>query len=322
MDTFPRPRVVVSKCLGFEACRYNGQTIPDRFLAKLALHADLTLVCPEVEIGLPVPRDTIQIVEEKGRRRLVMPKTGDDLTERMIAFREEFLSGLPPVDGFVLKNRSPSCAITDAKIHAPRRDVAPLGRGPGLFAEGVLARFPDVATEDEGRLTNFRIREHFLSRIYTSAAFREMAAKRDMGELVRFHAQRKLLFMAMSQTEMRALGRIVANHERRPVDAVLADYGPGLARAFARMARVPSQINVLMHALGYFKDGLTAREKAHFLDLLGTYREGRTPISVLTNLLGSWVVRFGEEYLAEQIWFAPYPADLVEISDSGRGREE
>jgi uncharacterized protein YbgA (DUF1722 family)/uncharacterized protein YbbK (DUF523 family) len=322
MDILPRPRVVVSKCLGFDACRYNGQTIPDRFLARLSAHAELLLVCPEVEIGLGVPRDTIRIVEEKGRRRLVMPKTGDDLTERMVDFREKYLSRLPAVDGFVLKSRSPSCGITDAKVHAPREDAAPLGRGPGLFAEGVLACFPGIAVEDEGRLTNFRIREHFLTRIHTSAAFREMAAQRDMGELVLFHARRKLLFMALSQTEMRALGRIVANHERRRVAEVLVDYGQGLTRAFARMARVPSQINVLMHALGYFKEGLTAREKAHFLDLLGSYREGQVPLSVLTTLLRSWVVRFDEAYLADQVWFAPYPPDLVEIADSGKSRGE
>ena len=188
MSAFARPRVVVSKCLGFAACRYNGQTIPDRFLEKLSPHADLLAVCPEVEIGLGIPRDTIHIVGEASGRRLVQPSNGQDLTERMVHFRDRFLGALRDIDGFVLKGRSPSCAIFDAKIHSPRENTPALGKGPGIFAEGVLAGFPDTAIEDKGRLTNFRIREHFLARVFTTAAFRATAAERDMGALVRFHA--------------------------------------------------------------------------------------------------------------------------------------
>jgi uncharacterized protein YbgA (DUF1722 family)/uncharacterized protein YbbK (DUF523 family) len=321
MPDTPRPRVVVSRCLGFEACRYNGQTIPDRFLRLLSPHAEIVTVCPEVEIGLGTPRDPIHIVAEARGLRLLQPTTGLDLTERMVEFRERWLAGISDVDGFVLKGRSPSCGITDAKYQTPERN-APPGKGPGMFAAGVLARFPGVAVEDEGRLTNFRIREHFLARIFTSAAFRRVRAAGDIGGLVKFHAQRKLLLMAANQTEMRHLGRIVASHGKVRAEQVFAEYGEGLARALSRIPRYTSQINVLMHTLGYFKDALTAREKAHFLDALERYREGKIPLSAMTTMLRSWIVRFGEPYLAEQTWFAPYPEDLVEITDSGKGRGE
>lgn len=313
-----RPVLVVSRCLGFEACRYNGQVIPDRFVDVLARHAEVITVCPEVAIGLGTPRAPIRVEEDGSGRRLVQPSTGLDLTDRMTAFAAEFLDDLPEVDGFVLKARSPSCGITDSKIHSPKGMT--LGRGPGLFAEAVLSRWPRAAVEDEGRLTNLRIREHFLTRVFTTAAFRRTEAKRSVGALVRFHAERKLLLMGLNQTAMRELGRIVATAKERGIDDALAAYREGLDRAFARLPSRVSWINVLMHALGYFKRGLGAAEKAHFLDTLEDYRAGRTPISVPRALLGSWIARFGEDYLATQSWFSPYPAELVDLADSGRGR--
>jgi len=321
MSEFARPRVVVSQCLGFDACRYNGETIPNRFLRRLEPHVELVMVCPEVEIGLGVPRDPIRIVREKeDGERLVQPSTGLDLTERMNDFAAKRTADLPEVDGFVLKSRSPSCGVTDAKVHSPKESAPVLGRGPGLFAAAVLERFPGSAVEDEGRLTNFRIREHFLTRIFVSAAFRDLRKRPSMGRLVEFQADHKLLFMALNQTRMRELGRIVANPERRPVREVCEAYGEQLSAVFARQARFTSHVNVLMHALGYFKDRLSSGEKAHFLDLLEQYRGGKVPLSALNSVVRSWIVRFGEDYLDRQRYFDPFPEDLVEITDSGKGR--
>jgi uncharacterized protein YbgA (DUF1722 family)/uncharacterized protein YbbK (DUF523 family) len=294
--------------------------IPNRFLSALRDHARISVVCPEVEIGLGVPRDPIQIVQDGEVRRLIQPSTGLDLTAKMLDFREDYLAGLGEVDGFVLKSRSPSCGITDAKVHAPKKNAPTLGRGPGLFAAAVLDRFPSAAVEDEGRLTNYRIREHFLTRLFAGARLREMRGRRSMGALVSFHAQHKFLLMATHQTEMRALGRIVANPERRPAAEVIRDYCERFPRAFARIPKYTSQINVLMHALGHFKEGLTAREKAHFLDTLQSYREERLPLSSVVSILRSWIVRFEEPYLADQVYFRPFPEDLIEVTDSGKGR--
>jgi uncharacterized protein YbgA (DUF1722 family)/uncharacterized protein YbbK (DUF523 family) len=317
-----KPALVVSRCLGFDACRYNGQMIPNGFLARLAPFVDLSLVCPEVEIGLGTPRDPIRLVgKEEGKERLVQPSTGLDLTEKMTDFRDGYLDGLSKVDGFVLKARSPSCGVTDAKVHGgPGKDMPSLRRAPGMFAAGVLDRFPFAAVEDEGRLTNFRIREHFLTRIFTLAEFRTIRSRPTMGKLVAFQARHKLLFMAVNQTKMRELGRLVANPEKRPAGEIVDDYGPLLARALERMPKYTSHINVLMHGLGYFKKKLSAREKAHFLDTLEVYREGKVPLSAVTMILASWIARFDEEYLASQSYFEPFPADLVEITDSGKGR--
>lgn len=168
-----KPTLVVSRCLGFDACRYDGEALSAPFLAELAPTVDLVPVCPEMEIGLGVPRPPIRIVMENGGRRLVQPSTGLDLTARMTKFRERFLAGTGAVDGFVLKARSPSCGVSDTKVFSGSDHDAPVFHlGPGMFAEAVKARFPGIPVEDEERLVIPAVREEFLARIFASAARR------------------------------------------------------------------------------------------------------------------------------------------------------
>jgi len=319
--TFERPRVVVSQCLGFEACRYNGEMLSDALVKRLEPFVDFVPVCPEMEIGLGVPRPTLRILERSGEYRLVQPDTGRDLTEPMVTFSRAFLERLGPVDGFLLKSRSPSCALHDAKSYPGEGPSAPLGRTAGLFAREVRARLPLVAAQDEGRGKNFAIREHFLTQLFASAELRRVVALRSMGDLVRFHSVYKLVLMAYSQKEMRLLGRLVANAERRPAAAVLDDYAHHFRSALLKAARYTSHVNVLQHAFGYFKGELSAREKNHFLKTLDQYREAKVPLSVPVALVRAWVERFETVYLADQVYFEPYPEALVEITDSGKGRD-
>jgi uncharacterized protein YbgA (DUF1722 family)/uncharacterized protein YbbK (DUF523 family) len=311
---FARPVVVVSRCLELEACRYNAQLVREPLVRQLEPWVHLSPVCPEVEIGLGVPRDAIRLVRLEGRTRLVQPATGRDVTDAMIAFAAAWLGGLADApDGFLLKNRSPSCGIKDVKVYAAADRAPPVATQAGLFAAAVLDRFPDAAVEDEGRLRNPAIREHFLTRLFTRAAFREVRSAPTMRGLVAFQTANKLLLMGRNQTAMRELGRVVANAERRPVAEVLDAYAAGLARAFARAPRRAAQINVAQHAFGYVSDRLSPAERRHFLDLLEEYRAGRTTLSAVTAVLGGWVARFEEPYLTGQTWFEPYPRDLTRL---------
>ncbi len=278
-------------------------------------------VCPEVEIGLGVPRKPIRVVEVKGRPRLVQPETGRDVTALMTSFAATHLEGMVEIHGALLKSRSPSCGIKDVKIYPKADATGPAGKGCGFFGEAVLARFPDLAVEDEGRVLNWRIREQFLTRLFATAAFERLAERPRMAALVEFHARNKLLIRAYSQKSLRALGRIVANPERRPVEGVFAAYRPVFRAAFARPARTGAITDVLLHALGYFSKGLTAREKSHFLESLEGYRAGRLPLSALQGILRSWTARFDEAYLEGQRFFAPYPESLVDLADSGKPRD-
>lgn len=315
-----RPRVVVSKCLGFDPCRYNGEIIRDDFVSKLGGHVDFVTVCPEMEVGLGVPRDPIRVVLVDGQRRLLQPSTGRDVSGSMREFCGRFLGGLGEVDGFILKSRSPSCGFKDVKVYGESGMVLASDRRQGFFGGAVVERFPDRAVEDEGRLRNYLIRERFLTMLFVLVRFSAAAAGLEMGRLVAFQAENKLLLLAYSEPTMRSLGRIVANPEHRPPAAVFADYGVLLPRAFRSPPKYSAAINVLDHARGYFKDRLSREEKAYFAETLERFRAGRVPLSVPAGIVRSWVARFGEEYLAGQRFFAPYPDELVEITDSGKGR--
>ena len=319
--TFVRPKIVVSKCIEFDRCRWNGLIISSELVQMLKPHVEFQPVCPEVEIGLGIPRDPIRIVAIKGHSRLVQPATDRDVSEIMLGFAKTFLDSVSVVDGFILKDRSPSCGIYNVKVFPSKEKSAPLGKGAGFFGGVVLKRFPDLPVEDEGRLTNFRIREHFLTKLYTFASFRELKTKGKMKDLVQFHAENKHLLMAYNQKELRVLGRIVANLDKRPLGDVFANYESYLHLAFAKAPRFTSNINVLMHGLGYFSKELSSREKSYFLDTLEQYRLGKVPLSVPLGVLRSWNVRFENEYLAQQTFFEPFPVELMEITDSGKGRK-
>jgi len=318
-ETDVKPVVVVSQCLGFAAVRYNGAMLQDDFVRALGEHVRFVQVCPEVGIGLGVPRDPIRIVGKGSDRRLLQPATGRDVTIPMERFSRNFLDNVEPVDGFILKSRSPSCGIKDVKVHANMESAGTIGKSTGLFAEALLERFPGVAVEDEGRLTNATLRHHFLVRLFASARLREMKNDGSMSALVQFHTLHKLQLMACNQSGLRALGRMVANAESRAVRSVVADYAERFAQVIANPARPSSNHNVLLHAFGYVSERLSAGERKHFLKLLEDYRAGRVPLSALLALMQSWVVRFERSYLAGQTFFEPYPRALLDLTDSGKG---
>lgn len=321
MSVFAKPRIFVSRCLGLEACRWNGELIRSETVDSLLPLVEMVSCCPEKEIGLGVPRDPVRVVLAGGRPTLYQPNTGRDCTEAMTRFSREYLSGLAEVDGFLLKGRSPSCGLVDVKHYTSTKPGASSRRGAGLFGAAAAELHPLAAREDEGRLRNFTIREHFFTSIFALAAFRSVAASGRMGALVDFHARHKLLLMACSQTRMRTLGRITANADKLPVGEVIASYGRELAQALQRKPSSGAHVNVLLHAFGYFSQDLNAKEKARFLDSLESFRQKRTPLSALLSVVLSWVARFDNEYLDQQVYFQPYPPELNTISDSGKGRD-
>jgi uncharacterized protein YbbK (DUF523 family)/uncharacterized protein YbgA (DUF1722 family) len=308
-----RPRLVASACLEGEACRYNGQSVRARFLLRLEPHVELVRVCPEVGIGLGVPRAPIRLVSLGGAPGLVQPGTGRDVTEAMEDFAGAWLGGVGEVDGFLLKARSPTCGPKDVKVYSgdgvPRNE-----RVPGLFAAAVAARFPLVALEDEGRLTNYRLRHHFLTRLFQSARLRALPAS--PAALMAFHASNKLLLLAHAEPGMRALGRLLAAPGGPDGAGLKARYAEGFARALAEPPRTGGIINALQHAAGHFSKVLLPAEKRLFLVTLSDLKTGRGSLEAPRALLRGWVARYGVAWLEGQTLFEPYPAELHDLADS------
>ena len=310
---FLRPKIIVSKCLEFEACRYDGQIINNKHIKKLKEYIDFEPVCPEVEIGMGTPRDTIRIIENKEERLLFQPETGKDFSNKMDSFSKSYLRKVKDIDGFILKTNSPSCGVLSAKIY-PKKFNAPADkRSSGFFASHVLSMFPNYPVEEEKRLNNIFIREHFYTCIFTIADFRTVS---DMESLYKYHAKHKYLFMSYNQTLMRKMGNIAANKDNKSIEHVKKNYYQSLLLLLSKKSRYPSNINTQMHVMGYFKKLLTAKEKKHFLDTIELYRNKIIPISTVNTILVSWINRFGNKYLENQSFFYPFPIALISSEKS------
>ena len=308
---FAKPVVFVSRCLGFAACRYDGVAIGDDLIAAMRPHAEFRAVCPEMAVGLGVPRERIRIVRAGRALRLVQPATGRDLTNALTRFAELRLTSANGLHGFILKSRSPTCGISDAKRYSRADSKSPIGRGAGLFAAAALRKFPDLPIEDEARLADPRLREHFLTRLFTKAAFEEVARSRLLKALVQFQAANETLLEAHSRKDAAELRRIVANRERRSLDALLPDYRARLAQALARPGKAGTNITALLRAMESLSKPPGAREKARFLAALEKYRAGKLPLSAPRRILRDWIAKNPDDkFLARQTFFEPYPNEL------------
>jgi uncharacterized protein YbgA (DUF1722 family)/uncharacterized protein YbbK (DUF523 family) len=318
MTTENKPIIVVSKCLGFDSCRFNGQMIEDEFVRKLERYIQFFPVCPEVEVGLGIPRFPVRLVQVGIEERLIQPSTGVDITPKMKSFIAKFKAQLDAVDGFIFKNRSPSCGPGDVKVyqHVDKPIIA--AKSGGLFANAMNQLFPGTAIEDEGRLRNFKIREHFLTKLFTLARFRKVKSVKKAGKLVEFQATHKFLLLAHSQKHLRLLGKVVANHEKLPISEQLDLYEENLFLALKTPPRRMAFINVMQHMAGFFSKQSSTREKRFFEETLTLYREGRIPLSSVIAVVKTWTLREENEYLLNQVIMAPFPADLIELKDSGR----
>lgn len=288
--------------------------IKSSIVERLKNYADFHPVCPEVEVGLPIPRDPIRLVENGKDIELLQPSTGLKFTEKMVNFADEFLGTLPMIDGFILKNRSPSCGIKAVRVYPHGGNSRPRTDGVGAFAREVFNRFLELPVEDEGRLRNFIIRESFLTRIFSLAEYRDLLQTDNFKDLIDFHTNNKLLLMAHNQALLREMGRIVAQGRERPFSELKMEYGQYLLKNLSEPASAPANVNVLQHALGYFSKKLSHNEKTFFLGALEQYRHGKMPLLLSQNLIRSWIIRFDDVYLQKQTFFEPYPPELLEIT--------
>jgi len=312
-NEFEKPKVLISKCIEFENCRYNGQIIRSDFVKKLKQFVDFKPVCAEVEIGLGVPREPIRIVEKKGVIKLIQPATNKDVTEDMVNFSKGFLSNIE-IDGAILKSKSPSCGIRDVKVYPKSEKSAPIRRDKGFFGGAISEKYDLYPVETEDRLRNYIIKEHFLKRIFLFSKFRKLKDKKSFNGLIDFHTKNKFLIMSYSQKELKNLGKIVSENNK-DIEKIFNDYEHNLKLAFSKSPRCNSNINVLNHTFGYISDNLKSDEKKLFLKSLDQFKEGHIGLTVPLNLMKSWIIRFNQPYLINQTFFMPYPEDLMEVEN-------
>ena len=290
----------------------------DDFVESLKPYVNSITVCPEISIGLGVPRSPIRVVCESNELKLYQPKTEKEFTKEIKDFSNSYLSNLQNIDGFIFKKGSPSCGYKNIKIYNGTSKVTGSVKGTGFFGGRAVDMFPYTAIEDEGRLHNYRIREHFLTKIFVTADFRKIKDANSLGELVKFQSKNKLLLMYSSQKYMKVLGKIVANHENKGIHTILEEYEQNLKLAFEKTPRYTNNINVLTHSMGYFSKYITKNEVELVLESLEKYKLQKLTLSTPMMLVKSYMVRFNIPYLLEQTYFNPYPEDLISLKDSGK----
>lgn len=323
MREFKQPNLILSKCLEYCNCRYNGDKIPDKFVRKLEEHVNYIKICPEVEIGLGVPRNSIRLIKRDGDYHLVDSMTGEDHTAEMDEYIEELSYKLKEeeVEGFIAKNRSPSCASHDSKVYAKAGKVPALGeKRAGYFTKNLSEKFPSLVIENEGRLKNFKLRENFLIKIFMLADLRNVIEGGKIKELIDFHSNNKYLIMSYNQDGLNKLGRIIAAYKKGKFEETAASYREQLAKTLNVIPDTGRRINMLQHIFGYVSSEISKDEREYFLETLTDFRNDKVPFSLPLALLRSWVIRFNVDYLISQTIFKPYPEGLIDLSDSGNGR--
>jgi uncharacterized protein YbgA (DUF1722 family)/uncharacterized protein YbbK (DUF523 family) len=302
----------VSSCLLGEPVRWDGSHRRDRYVTDtLGRYFEFVPVCPEVEAGFGLPREPMRLVGDPADPRLVISKTGVDVTDRLTDWAQHRLDELGSADlsGFIFRRDSPSSGMERVKVRSPKGMVA--GRGRGLFSRAFMERFPLIPVEEDGRLNDPALRENFLERVFAFKRWRDhVVARPTRGALVAFHAHHKLLLMAHSPEHYRSLGRLVGNVADRDLEEAVAEYQDGLMTALKRLATRPKHRNVLQHAMGYFKNDLSFDEKEEMRELIEAFSRGELPLIVPVTLVNHYVRKYRQPYLAEQYYLHPHPAEL------------
>ncbi|MCX7959499.1 MAG: DUF523 and DUF1722 domain-containing protein, partial [Deltaproteobacteria bacterium] len=262
---FERPKILLSRCLGISPVRFNGGIINDTYIERLKNFVEIKDICPEVDIGLGVPRPRMSIRKIGAEYRFVEYESGRDFTSEMIQYCKDINKIAVQYDGAVLKAKSPSCGIDNANFYNERNNR---GKTDGFLGSALkeIVHFP---LTDEGRLRDEGLRYRFLTAVFSLSDFRE--GRFDSGgDFVKFHTRYKYLLMTFSPKSLKAMGQIVADGNIPP-DKKLYMYRKHFAEAFSRTPSVKRHYNTLLHIFGYFSDNLKSKERNHFLRLAEGY---------------------------------------------------
>jgi len=305
-------RLGISACLLGEEVRYDGGHKHDRYLTDtLGRYVEYVPVCPEVEAGFGIPRETMHLEGDLNAPRLVTRRTKRDLTEPMLAWAKKRVLELEAQDlcGFIFKSRSPSSGME--RIPVFNEKGMPVKKGVGLFARTFMDRFPLLPVEDEGRLHDPKLRENFIECVFVFKRWRESLSRgKSRRGLINFHTKHKLLILSHSPKHYQMMGRLVGQAKAFALDELYQTYQGLLLEALRLKTTIKKNANVLQHMMGYFKKELSSDEKQELLEIIGLYREVNVPLIVPVTLMNHYIRKYDQPYLREQYYLQPHPIEL------------
>lgn len=308
-----KPRLGISACLLGQPVRFDSGHKRDHFLTDtFGSFVEWMPVCPELEAGMGVPRETVQLVNISGSTKMLAAKSGKDWTAAMGHFAQRRINELRQMDlsGYVFKKDSPSCGLERVRIFNAKG--VPARNGRGLFAAHVCAAMPLLPVEEEGRLNDPTLRENFIERVFAYHRWQELNRQRkSIKRLIDFHTQHKFLLLAHSEVHYRQLGRVVASAKRQPLGAAYDAYGEKFMSALSVAASARKHANVLDHMMGYFTRQLTPMERLELLEIIHDFRRQLVPLVVPLTLIHHYVRKYQIDYLLQQVYLNPSPKELM-----------
>jgi uncharacterized protein YbgA (DUF1722 family)/uncharacterized protein YbbK (DUF523 family) len=306
-------RIGISSCLLGQKVRFDGGHKRDRYLTDvLGQWLTWVPVCPELEIGLGIPRPSIRLESAKPTAILVEPGSGRQLTEEMQVYAKRKVKELQQLelDGFILKKGSPSCGMERVRVYG--RGGVPTKNGVGVFARELMQDWPNLPVEEEGRLNDPLLRERFIAHVFCRNRWRStVRAGLTRRRLIEFHTAHKLQMRSHNEASYRRLGLIVASAGTVPDRELFRSYEDEMHTALSSRASAKRHTNVLFHALGYLKKVLEPFEKQELVQLIEDYRNGLVPLIVPITLLRHHVAKHEIPYLEGQLYLEPHPRELM-----------
>ncbi len=307
-------RLGISTCLLGENVRFDGGHKRDSYLTEtLGKFVEWIPVCPEVEIGLGTPRESLHLAGDAQAPRLVTTKTNQDHTVTMLKFAQAKIEQLKPLqlNGYILKKDSPSCGMERVRVY-PEKGMPATRNGVGLFARVLMEKMPNLPIEEEGRLNDPKLRENFIVRLFCHQRWQLLREKPfRLADLMAFHAQHKLLLLAHHEKNYREMGKLVAEGKSQAPKDLLARYEALYFAALRQPAPRRKHANVLQHLAGYFKKQLDEKDKQELHATIADYQCGLLPLIVPLTLIKHYITKFDVQYLQDQIYLNPHPKELM-----------
>ena len=314
-ETTPEQPIAIgiSSCLLGEAVRFDGNHKHDSWItSELGQFFTFRPVCPEVAIGLGVPREPIRLTGDVNAPRVTGTRDPAlDVTDKLENYGRRMATELgPDISGYILKARSPSCGMERVPVYTGERGGVER-KGIGAYARTLMASAPLLPVEEEGRLHDPVLRENFIERVFAFRRWQDLIRGGvSRGRLVDFHTAHKLTLMSHGAVQMRELGRLVADLGKRPIREAAEEYGRHFMAALTRRATRRRHTDVLMHLSGYLKRQLDSADRQELREIIEAYRLGHVPLIVPITLLQHHFRRHPDDFVARQVYLQPHPGEL------------
>lgn len=306
-------KVGISACLLGDKVRWDAGHKRDRYITDiLGVYFSFIPVCPEVEVGMGVPRESVRLVGDISSPRMVGNKTGEDWTGRMQEYLHKRIKQLERYNfsGYILKKDSPSCGMERVRVY--QKSGIPLKQGRGFFGGALVDHFPHLPIEEEGRLNDPALRDNFIVRVFAYSRLQGLFdGKFDRSEIVRFHTVHKYLLLAHSPKHYKTLGQLVAQIKRYKPENFREKYIETFMQGLFVKSTTRKNANVLQHIMGFLRPHLDAQARADIIKVIDNYRAGLVPLVVPITLIKHYINLFNVEYIKDQVYLDPHPEELM-----------